>query len=215
MTLLGYQYTRFDPFDARWSRSVALWQSRERFPKRNLKSNFDFCRVPTRTTQSYREPQRPRHALEARAAPTLDGIGRASWRNVIDVFGNLQSLHQALDYHLERHNVLASNVAHVDTPGYRPHDLARVEQTQFANLLNVAMARTSEGHLPGAADGTQSQVGRVFEDSSAGFGNDGNSVSLDREASKLAANHLRYDVVSTIVASEIKGLMYAANDGKG
>lgn len=134
---------------------------------------------------------------------------------MIDLFGNVQSLHQALDYHLERHNVLASNVAHVDTPGYRPHDLARVEQTQFASLLNVAMARTSEGHLPGAADGTQSQVGRVFEDSSAGFGNDGNSVSLDREASKLAANHLRYDVISTIVASEIKGLMYAANDGKG
>jgi len=134
---------------------------------------------------------------------------------VIDLFGNLQSLHQALDYHLERHNVLASNVAHVDTPGYRPHDLARVESTQFANLLNVAMQRTSEGHLPGAADETQSQVGRIFEDSSAGFGNDGNSVSLDREASKLAANHLRYDVISTIVASEIKGLMYAANDGKG
>jgi flagellar basal-body rod protein FlgB len=134
---------------------------------------------------------------------------------VIDLFGNLQSLHQALDYHLERHNVLASNVAHVDTPGYRPHDLARVESSQFANLLNVAMQRTSEGHLPGAADGTQSQVGKIFEDSSAGFGNDGNSVSLDREAAKLAANHLRYDVVSTIVASEIKGLMYAANDGKG
>ena len=134
---------------------------------------------------------------------------------MIDLFGNLQSLHQALDYHLERHNVLASNVAHVDTPGYRPHDLARVESTQFANLLNVAMQRTSEGHLPGAADETQSQVGRIFEDSSAGFGNDSNSVSLDREASKLAANHLRYDVVSTIVASEIKGLMYAANDGKG
>ena len=134
---------------------------------------------------------------------------------MIDLFGNLQSLHQALDYHLERHNVLASNVAHVDTPGYRPHDLARVESTQFANLLNVAMQRTSEGHLPGAADETQSQVGRIFEDSSAGFGNDSNSVSLDREAAKLAANHLRYDVVSTIVASEIKGLMYAANDGKG
>lgn len=111
--------------------------------------------------------------------------------------------------------MLASNVAHVDTPGYRPHDLARVEPTEFANLLNVTMRRTSEGHLPGAADGTQSQVGKIFEDSSAGFGNDGNAVSLDREAAKLAANHLRYDVISTIVASEIKGLMYAANDGKG
>ena len=140
---------------------------------------------------------------------------RALGQGVADIFGSLQSLHQALDYHLERHNLLASNIAHVDTPGYRPHDLARVEPTDFSNLLNVAMKRTAEGHLPGAADGAQSQVGRVFEDASAGFGNDGNAVSLDREAAKLAANHLRYDVVSTIVASEIKGLMYAANDGRG
>jgi flagellar basal-body rod protein FlgB len=134
---------------------------------------------------------------------------------VTNLFGNLQSLHQALDYHLERHNILASNVAHVDTPGYRPHDLARVDPTRFAAVFNVALQRTAEGHLPGVADGSPSQVGRVFEDSSAGFGNDGNAVSLDREATKLAANHLRYDVVSTIVASHIRGLMYAANDGRG
>ncbi len=134
---------------------------------------------------------------------------------MIDLFGNLQTLHQALDYHLERHNILASNVAHVDTPGYRPHDLARVDPTQFSAVFNVALQRTAEGHLPGATDSSQSQVGRIFEDSAAGFGNDGNAVSLDREATKLAANHLRYDVVSTIVASQIKGLMYAANDGRG
>ncbi len=134
---------------------------------------------------------------------------------MIDLFGNLQTLHQALDYHLERHNILASNVAHVDTPGYRPHDLARVDPTQFSAVFNVALQRTAEGHLPGVTDGSQSLAGRVFEDSSAGFGNDGNAVSLDREATKLAANHLRYDVVSTIVASHIKGLMYAANDGRG
>jgi flagellar basal-body rod protein FlgB len=134
---------------------------------------------------------------------------------VIDIFGGLQSLHQALDYHLERHNVLASNVAHVDTPGYRPHDLARVETGTFADMFNVEMQRTANGHLGNTADGAPPQVGKIFEDSSAGFGNDGNSVSLDREATKLAANHLRYDVVSTIVASQIKGLMYAANDGRG
>jgi flagellar basal-body rod protein FlgB len=134
---------------------------------------------------------------------------------MIDLFGNLQTLHQALDYHLERHNILASNVAHVDTPGYRPHDLARVDAARFEAVFNVALQRTAEGHIPGAADNSQAQVGKVFEDSSAGFGNDGNAVSLDREAAKLAANHLRYDVVSTIVASQIKGLMYAANDGRG
>lgn len=143
------------------------------------------------------------------------GIRHALADNVIDLFGNLQSLHQALDYHLERHNVLASNVAHIDTPGYRPHDLARVNAGQFAAVFSVELRRTAENHLGGAAETSQTQVGRIFEDSSAGFGNDGNSVSLDRESTKLAANHLRYDVVSTIVASQIKGLMYAANDGRG
>lgn len=134
---------------------------------------------------------------------------------MLDIFGGLQTLHQALDYHLERHNLLASNVAHVDTPGYKPHDLARVDPGQFAAVLSVELQRTSDGHLTGLGPSTQSNVGRVFEDSSAGFGADGNSVSLDREAAKLAANHLRYDVVSTIVAAELKGLTYAANDGRG
>jgi flagellar basal-body rod protein FlgB len=134
---------------------------------------------------------------------------------VLNIFGGLQSLHQALDYHLERHNLLASNVAHVDTPGYKPRDLARVDPGNFAAVFNVEMTRTAEGHMSGVGGPTQSTVGRVFEDSSAGFGADGNSVSLDREAAKVAANHLRYDVVSTLVASELKGLMYAANDGRG
>lgn len=135
---------------------------------------------------------------------------------MLDIFGGLQTLHQALDYHLERHNLLASNVAHVDTPGYKPHDLARVDPAgQFAAVFNVELQRTQDAHLNGMGAGGPSNVGRVFEDSSAGFGADGNSVSLDREAAKVAANHLRYDVVSTIVASELKGLIYAANDGRG
>ncbi len=148
-------------------------------------------------------------------------IGFFSWHggcllgDVLELFGGLQTLHQALDYHLERHNLLASNIAHVDTPGYRPHDLARVDPGQFAAVFNVELQRTSEAHINGVGTASQSSVGRVFEDSAAGFGADRNSVSLDREAAKLAANHLRYDVVSTIVAAELKGLMYAANDGRG
>jgi flagellar basal-body rod protein FlgB len=134
---------------------------------------------------------------------------------VPDLFSGVASLHASLDYHLERHNVLASNVAHVDTPGFRPNDLARVDPADFSQVLNVAMERTAPGHLAGPADSTMSRVGRVFQDPTAGAGNDGNYVSLDREAAKLAANHLRYDVVSTLTSSKLKGLAWAANDGKG
>ena len=129
-------------------------------------------------------------------------------------------LHAALDYHLERHNVLSSNIAHVDTPGYKPKDLARIEEGSFDHVLGVTMERTSASHLSSngsaaslAGSGVD-EVGRVFTDATAGGGADGNYVSLEREAGKLATNQIRYDIVSVLVSSELKGLLWAANDGK-
>jgi len=119
---------------------------------------------------------------------------------VADLFGFVQPLRASLDYHLERHNILTTNVAHVDTPGYVPRDLARVDQPAFASELQVAIEKTQPGHL--TAYGPGASTGRVFEDPTAGAGSDKNSVSLDREAAKVAANHVRYDVVSTLVTAK-------------
>jgi flagellar basal-body rod protein FlgB len=118
-----------------------------------------------------------------------------------------------MDFHLERHNLLSANIAHVDTPLYKPKDLARIGEGGFAEVMQVAMARTNESHL--STREAQPMVGRVFQDLSAGGGADGNFVSLDREAGKLAANRLRYDIVSVLVKSQLAGLMSAASDGKG
>ena len=133
----------------------------------------------------------------------------------MDLFRNVAPLHQALDYHLERHNVLVSNVSNVDTPGYVPRDLARVEPAAgFSGVLQVTLERTTGAHLAGAASSSP-VTGRVFEDPTPGSGNDGNFVSLDREASKVAANHIRYDVISTLVTAMLGDLSFAANDGRG
>jgi flagellar basal-body rod protein FlgB len=130
---------------------------------------------------------------------------------VANLFSGIVPLNFALDYHIERHNLLASNIANVDTPGFKPKDLARVSDASFQQALGVAMTRTDPAHLVDARGG--SDVGRPFTDATAGGGADGNFVSLDREASKLAANQLRYDVVSVLVSSELKGLLWAANNG--
>ena len=140
-------------------------------------------------------------------------------RPVVDLFSGVMPLHAALDYHLERHNVLSSNIAHVDTPGYKPKDLARIEEGSFDHVLGVTMERTSASHLSSNGSAATSgsgvdEVGRVFTDATAGGGADGNYVSLEREAGKLATNQIRYDIVSVLVSSELKGLLWAANDGK-
>jgi flagellar basal-body rod protein FlgB len=133
---------------------------------------------------------------------------------VSDLFKAINPLHSALDYHFERHNLLASNIAHVDTPGYVPRDIERVDGDNFASQLDVALSRTDAGHIAGNTTAAVSS-GRVFEDPAAGAGNDLNYVSLDREAAKLAANQIRYDVSSTLASAELAQLAYAVNDGKG
>src|ERR1700689_2655543 len=62
--------------------------------------------------------------------------------NILD---GIERLHQALDYHLERQNLLTANLTHIDTPGYKPLDLER--GAAFQGELSTAMATTDSGHI--------------------------------------------------------------------
>jgi flagellar basal-body rod protein FlgB len=121
----------------------------------------------------------------------------------------VEQLRVGLDYHLARHNLLTSNLAHVDTPGYRPKDLER--RASFETSLTAALTATNERHF-GA--GVKDQGFHVITDRGAAPGLDGNSVSIDREAVKIAANNIRYETISALVADELSGLSWAANDGR-
>jgi len=127
---------------------------------------------------------------------------------------SVEQLRGALDYHLARHNLLASNLAHIDTPGYKPVDLER--GGTFAGALHVALEATQPGHLSSShhASGGSGVVGRVIEDPGAAAGGDGNGVDLDREAVKIATNQMRYDMLAQLASSELASLAWAANDGK-
>ena len=125
--------------------------------------------------------------------------------NVVDV------AQRSLDYHLKRHNVLASNVANVDTPGFRPLELLR--ETSEGRTGGLKLARTHASHeRPGAGGGETISVAqeRVVQP-----GGDGNAVSLEREMAKVAANDLRYEAVGRIVRQQLGMLRYAATDGQG
>ncbi len=110
--------------------------------------------------------------------------------------------------------MLASNIAHVDTPGYVPKDIERTDSGSFQDALATAVTRTQPAHMAGSETSAVT-TGRVFEDPAGGAGNDQNFVSLDREAAKLAANQLRYDAIATITTSKFEGIAFAASDGRG
>jgi flagellar basal-body rod protein FlgB len=131
------------------------------------------------------------------------------------ILDSVQRLHAGLDYHLARHNLLTSNLAHLDTPNYKPLDLQRTDGG-FHGAMRTALAQTSELHM-GSADSTTAHGGAwsVVVDPGATAGADGNAVSVDREAGKIAMNQVRYDALASLVGGELSGLAWAANDGRG
>ena len=129
------------------------------------------------------------------------------------ILDSVEQLRGALDYHLARHNLLAANLAQADTPGFRPMDLERTGT--FASELHTAMSSTEAGHIAAPHSSVAGEAWRVVQDgASSASGNDGNGVSLDREAVKIAANQLRYDTLASLVQNQLAGLEWAANDGK-
>jgi flagellar basal-body rod protein FlgB len=80
----------------------------------------------------------------------------------------------------QRQRVLAQNIANADTPGYRPRDL-----TPFGQVLAAAapdLVRTAAGHQSGPRGAASGRPDRAAVEVSP----DGNAVSLDREALKVA-----------------------------
>ena len=126
----------------------------------------------------------------------------------MDIF-QVGGFRRSLDYHAERHNVLSSNIANANTPGFRPEELLRDDKDDFGGTL--ALTRTEQVHFQAAGiPATHETV--ISPDESRAGGLDGNTVSLEREMSKLQANDLRYQGASKLVTRHLAILKYAASD---
>ena len=93
-----------------------------------------------------------------------------------------------------RQSVLAQNVANADTPAFRPRDLIPFER-ELQGQLRLAMARTNSGHgggspLAAANARTERSVTEVTPD--------GNAVSLDREAMRIAETDTAHQLAMAV-----------------
>ncbi len=128
------------------------------------------------------------------------------------IFTEVNNMGAALNFHMERENIISANIANVDTPGYASKEILRSD-FQGGSEFAMELRRTSEQHLKtdGLAPGEDY---KVFELRDHVPGNDRNYVSMDREMAKLNANTLRYETVSRVVSKQLGILKYAAGDGR-
>jgi flagellar basal-body rod protein FlgB len=108
----------------------------------------------------------------------------------------LSMLRTRMQWHQERQQVLAENVANVDTPNYRPRDLAQPNFERELPVASLALARTEPGHIVG-----QSSGGSQFE-SEGGLRYEvrpgGNAVNHEDEMMKVASNQMDYEAVTAL-----------------
>jgi len=116
----------------------------------------------------------------------------------------MRGLERALDQSALRHRVLATNIANVDTPGYRTRDVPT-----FAGEIEQAMAGSGDGDAPTVPPMTPvaREVRGLMERP------DGNNVSVERESLLLAQNQLRFEVAVAFLKTEFHRLALAINGG--
>jgi len=128
----------------------------------------------------------------------------------MQIFDQLKSMQLVLDYHLDRQNLIHSNLANIETPYYQSQDVGFSLQESFAEL---PMNATHKTHL--SLDSSVGIKTRVFGDGVIQPGNDHNTVSLEHEMAKLSSNSIRYQALSDIMSRRLAMLRYSASDGNG
>lgn len=105
-------------------------------------------------------------------------------------------LERFLDVTSQRHKLVVSNMANVDTPGYHTKDL------DFRSELARAVSAGAEDVLP-----VVRLVPGLLERP------DGNNISLDREGLLLAETQLQFGLGVQLLQHEFHNLLSAINEG--
>ena len=124
----------------------------------------------------------------------------------------------ALDLRSRRHELILSNIANADTPGYKAFDLLVDEALgrQTTDISKAPMKVTHPSHFPTTERSSNSiEPVKVMLSSQATLRGDGNTVDMDREMSNLSANQFMYKASAQIVAKKFQGLLSVIQGGKG
>jgi flagellar basal-body rod protein FlgB len=125
------------------------------------------------------------------------------------------ALNTSLNLRLMNQNVISSNVANADTPGYKAKTM------EFESALRDALA--TSGELPAKETDPRHIVHHstdpvnpeIYDDPNGVESLDGNTVDRASEMAKMAENQLMYDASAEMLKKKLGMLKYAITEGGG
>ncbi len=130
-----------------------------------------------------------------------------------------------IDLRTRSQNLITSNLANAETPGYTPKNLEFEQQLQSAVKkssgrsvqLSGSGALTNAAHIP-LRGGSTEQIGqvngRVIETPAKTPGRDGNSVELENEMSRMMQNQVLFNASVQLLSKKFEGLRTALREGR-
>ncbi len=130
-------------------------------------------------------------------------------------------LEQVVDFAQSRHNVLAGNLANLDTPGYRVRDLS---QENFENQLGEALRVRDQAPSAGTeysvlstqdlenAPRRQDAIGEVRDRVKGMVYHDEGNVGLEQQVTEMSKNQTRHNLALAILNSQFKLLEAAISE---
>ncbi|MBI4083393.1 MAG: flagellar basal body rod protein FlgB [Candidatus Lambdaproteobacteria bacterium] len=124
----------------------------------------------------------------------------------------IRLIERSLDFRAQRNALLSSNIANVETPGYKSRDLV------FEKALGEALHHREPGplrvtnprHMDGNPHTPLELVKPHLIHAATPVGSvDGNTVDLEREMAKLGENQLAYQALSTMISHKFANLKNA------
>ncbi|SRR6056297_2282865 len=98
----------------------------------------------------------------------------------------------------KRNDLIASNIANIETPGYKAKDL------DFEKVMNRHLTTNENGSM--TVQSTDSKFSQFSIIDKMGLSEDitGNNVDIDKEMVSLTENKMKYDLVVEAVKSNLK-----------
>lgn len=140
------------------------------------------------------------------------------------LFGTtVELLAKSVDLRTQQHNLISSNLANAETPGFVPRTLEFERQLQSAVKKSSSppgagsSAQPNPRHIPlkgDAAARIQQVRGTVVEVPAQTPGRDNNGVELENEMNRMMQNQVLFNASAQLLAKKFEGLRSALREGK-
>lgn len=129
---------------------------------------------------------------------------------IVDYNKVVNLISRQLNERVVRGELIASNIANVDTPGYKSQDL------QFGKILSekmesINLKKTHPKHIDDNPSGLQ--AGQVVENPNSGRP-DGNNVDINEEILKLTKNSMEYNGRVELLARRMSQIKDSINQAR-